>query len=186
MEVVATRLPGVLVVTPRTFPDDRGEFWETYHADRYREAGIPGPLVQDNQSRSRRGVVRGLHFQRTHPQAKLVWAVRGEVFDVAVDLREGAPTYGEWIGVHLSASNKKQIYVPEGFAHGFAVLSDEAEVTYKCSRLYAPGDEGGVRFDDPDLAIDWPVKDPVLSDKDLALPALKMISPLAPVPGTLE
>ena len=172
MNVVQTKLPGVLLIEPKVFGDHRGFFLETYNARRYKEAGIEVPFVQDNHSRSIRGTLRGLHFQLTKPQAKLLWVVSGEVFDVAVDVRPGSATFGKWFGATLSAENKKQIFVPAGFAHGFAVISDIAEVYYKCSDFYDPKDEGGILWNDPQLAIDWPLREPLLSQKDAALPAL--------------
>jgi len=149
---------------------------ETYHEKEFQEAGLNLTFVQDNQSKSTKGVLRGLHFQYTNPQGKLVRVIRGEVFDVAVDLRKNSPTYGKWEGVKLSEENKKQFYVPEGFAHGFMVLSDEAEFTYKCTDFYDASDEGGIIWNDPDIGIDWPIKDiedVVLSDKDKSWKSLK-------------
>lgn len=153
---IETGLPGVVVIEPAVFTDPRGYFMETYTRRDFAAGGIDREFVQDNQSKSSRGVLRGLHFQKQHPQGKLVRVVVGEVFDVAVDCRPGSPAYGRWAGVRLSAENKRMFYLPEGFAHGFLVLSDEAEFTYKCTDYYTPGDEGGVPWDDPDLAIDWP------------------------------
>jgi dTDP-4-dehydrorhamnose 3,5-epimerase len=168
-----TTLPGVLVVEPRVFGDARGFFLERYHAERYAEAGIPAAFVQDNYSRSTRGTLRGLHFQRAHPQGKLVEVVRGRIWDVAVDLRPGSPTFGQWEGVLLTEESHRQLWVPPGFGHGFCVLSDEADVLYKCTDVYRPDDEGGVRWDDPDLGIEWPLDEvPLLSAKDRALPEL--------------
>ncbi|HNR26457.1 MAG TPA: dTDP-4-dehydrorhamnose 3,5-epimerase [Methanobacteriaceae archaeon] len=164
-----TRIPDVYIIEPTVFGDDRGYFMETYHAQEFKEAGLDFNFVQDNQSKSRRGVLRGLHFQYQHPQGKLVRVIKGEVFDVAVDLRKDSPTYGQWEGVTLSEENKKQFYIPEGFAHGFLVLSDEAEFTYKCTNFYQADDEGGLPWDDPDIGIDWPldrVDEVLLSEKD--------------------
>lgn len=175
MRVTETRLPGVFLIEPRLFPDDRGVFLETYHAQRYADERIGAPFVQDNLSFSRRGVLRGLHFQIGKPQGKLVMAVQGEVFDVAVDIRKGSPTFGEWVGAVLSSKNYLQIYVPEGFAHGFCVMSETATVLYKCTDFYAPAEERGLRWNDPRLAIEWPVEKPVLSDKDLLYPILETI-----------
>lgn len=172
MKVLTTDIEGVLVFEPRIFEDARGYFFEVYHQGRYREAGVAEPFVQDNQSLSRRGTVRGLHAQRDHPQGKLVRAVVGEIWDVAVDLRPGSATWGRWVGVELSASNFRQIWVPPGFAHGFCVTSDEAVVEYKCTDLYRPDDEIGIVWNDPDLAIAWPAADPIVSAKDRALPRL--------------
>ena len=171
MTVTETRLPGVLVIEPRVFGDARGSFCETYHAERYRQAGVDAAFVQDNLSRSARGTLRGLHFQAPpHAQAKLVSVLAGAVYDVAVDLRRGSPTFGQHVVVELSAENGRQMYVPVGFAHGFCVTSETALFAYKCSAFYAPDAEGSLRWDDPDLAIDWPVHEPQLSDKDAAAP----------------
>ena len=154
-------IEGLKVITPKVFGDERGYFMETYNYNDFKEAGIDRVFVQDNQSSSGKGVLRGLHFQIEHPQAKLVRVVRGEVFDVAVDLRKGSETFGRWHGVVLSAENRRQFYIPEGFAHGYLVLSDYAEFCYKCTDFYHPGDEGGLRWNDPDLSIDWPVPEGV-------------------------
>ncbi|MDR2043743.1 MAG: dTDP-4-dehydrorhamnose 3,5-epimerase [Clostridium sp.] len=162
-------LEGLKVVTPAVAEDDRGYFMETYQYEDFRNAGIPTVFLQDNQSSSKKGVLRGLHFQKRFPQAKLVRVIRGEVFDVAVDLREGSPTFGRWHGVFLSARNRRQLYIPERFAHGFLVLSEEAEFCYKCSELYHPDDEGGIFYQDPEIGIEWPFSEgmvPVLSEKD--------------------
>jgi dTDP-4-dehydrorhamnose 3,5-epimerase len=169
----ATPLPGVVVVEPQVFEDARGFFMETYHAPRFAEAGIAQKFVQDNHTRSVKHTLRGLHFQVTRPQGKLVRVVAGEVFDVAVDLRRGAPTFACWHGVTLSADNRLQIYIPPGFAHGFCVLSDTADVIYKCTEVYDPGGDRSIRWDDPAIGIDWPVKDPILSAKDAAAPTLE-------------
>jgi len=170
MNVTTTKLDGVVFIEPRVFPDDRGFFLETYRADRYGEAGITLPFVQDNHSRSVRGTLRGLHAQWRKPQGKLVRCLQGEIFDVAVDMRRGSPTRGEWVGVTLTSDNFKQIYVPPGYLHGFVVVSEVAEVEYKCTDFYDPGFEVGVRWDDPAIGIDWPVpaEDVVLSGKDAA------------------
>ena len=157
--VETCKIEGLKVVTPKVFGDERGYFMETYNFNDFKEAGIDQVFVQDNQSSSTKGVLRGLHYQIEHPQDKLVRVVRGEVFDVAVDLRKGSATYGEWFGVLLSEENKKQFFIPKGFAHGFVVLSDYAEFCYKCSDFYHPGDEGGLRYNDPDIAIEWPIPD---------------------------
>jgi dTDP-4-dehydrorhamnose 3,5-epimerase len=166
MTVTDTPLPGVKVVHPVVHRDDRGFFLETYHARRYAEGGIEAVFVQDNHSRSVRGTLRGLHLQLTSPQAKLVRVVLGEIFDVAVDVRVGSPTFGQWFGAHLSHTNAAQLFVPEGFAHGFAVVSEVAEVEYKCSTFYDAADEIAIRFDDPAIGVEWPVTAPMLSRRD--------------------
>lgn len=168
-----TAIEGVYVIEPKVFGDERGYFMETYSAADFEEAGLNYNFVQDNQSSSRRGVLRGLHFQKTHPQAKLVRVLSGEVFDVAVDLREGSPTYGQWIGELLSAENKKQLMIPRGFAHGFLVVSETAEFAYKCDEFYHPEDEGGVMYDS--CGIEWPEIEGelVLSEKDMKHPKLE-------------
>ena len=176
MNVIETELPGVVIIEPRVFGDRRGFFLESWQQQRYEEAGINLPFVQDNHSRSSKGVLRGLHFQLRHPQGKLVRVVRGEVFDVAVDVRIGSPTFGQWAGVHLSDDNHRQFYVPPGYAHGFCVLSEVADFEYKCTDLYHPEDEGGVFWADEVVGIDWPVAEPQLSDKDCVLPRLSEIS----------
>jgi len=164
-----TALEGVTIIESTVYGDDRGYFMETYHEQDFHAAGITATFVQDNQSCSTKGVLRGLHFQRQHPQAKLVRVLSGEVFDVAVDIRPGSPTYGRWAGVTLSAHNKKQFFIPRGLAHGFLVLSDTAEFTYKCDDFYHPNDEGGILWNDPSIGIEWPIpagEQPVLSEKD--------------------
>ena len=167
MKISHSKLKGCVIIEPRVFGDERGFFLETFQAVRYdREAGIDLPFVQDNHSRSAKGVLRGLHFQKTKPQGKLVRVVRGEVYDVAVDIRNGSPTFGECEGVILSEDNKKQFWVPPGFAHGFVVLSDTADFEYKCTDYYDPSDEGSILWSDPDLDIPWPIANPVLSTKD--------------------
>ena len=167
MKVSHTKLKGCVIIEPRVFGDERGFFLETFQVVRYKqEAGIDLPFVQDNHSRSARGVLRGLHFQKTKPQGKLVRVVRGEVYDVALDIREGSATFGEWEGVTLSEDNKKQFWVPPGFAHGFVVLSGTADFEYKCTDYYDPSDEGSILWSDPDLDISWPIANPVLSTKD--------------------
>lgn len=167
MKISHTKLKGCVIIEPRVFGDDRGFFLETFQAIRYKqEADIDLPFVQDNHSRSARGVLRGLHFQKNKPQGKLVRVVRGEVYDVALDIRKGSATFGEWEGVILSEDNKKQIWVPPGFAHGFVVLSDIADFEYKCTDYYDPSDEGSILWSDPDLDIPWPIANPVLSTKD--------------------
>lgn len=173
MKVTKTKLKDCVIIDPNVFGDDRGFFLETFQLARYRdEAGITLPFVQDNHSRSARGVLRGLHFQKTKPQGKLVRVVKGEVFDVAVDIREGSSTFGKWEGVILSEENKRQFWVPPGFAHGFVVLSDIADFEYKCTDYYDPTDEGSILWSDPDLNISWPLSDPILSQKDISAPLL--------------
>jgi dTDP-4-dehydrorhamnose 3,5-epimerase len=167
MNIVETGLQGCVIIEPKVFGDDRGFFLETFHASRYVDlAKISLPFVQDNHSRSSLGVLRGLHFQRKKPQGKLVRVVIGEVFDVAVDIRSGSDTFGKWEGVILSEQNKKQLWVPPGFAHGFVVLSDTADFEYKCTDYYDPSDEGSILWNDPDLDISWPIENPILSNKD--------------------
>ncbi len=174
MKIIETAIPDVKLVTPRHFDDDRGFFCQTYHQQQYQDAGIPSVFVQDNWSHSSKGVLRGLHYQLKNPQAKLVSVLRGEVFDVAVDVRRGSPTFGKWVGERLSAENGLQLYVPEGFAHGFLVLSDEVDFLYKCSDFYTPGDEYGIRWDDPDIGTQWPMDGvPILAEKDQKAPFLK-------------
>ncbi len=167
MKCIHSKLEGCVIIEPQVFGDERGFFLETFQSIRYEEdAGIELQFVQDNYSRSARGVLRGLHFQKTKPQGKLVRVVRGEVYDVAIDIRKGSATFGEWEAVILSEVNKKQLWIPPGFAHGFVVLSDIADFEYKCTDYYDPSDEGGIVWNDPDLDIDWPIKDPLLSSKD--------------------
>ena len=167
MKISHSKLKGCVIIEPSIFGDDRGFFLETFQVVRYKqEAGIDLPFVQDNHSRSARDVLRGLHFQKTKPQGKLVRVVLGKVYDVAVDIRKGSPTFGEWEGVILSEDNKKQFWVPPGFAHGFVVLSDTADFEYKCTDYYDPSDEGSILWSDPDLNIPWPITNPVLSTKD--------------------
>jgi dTDP-4-dehydrorhamnose 3,5-epimerase len=186
VEVVHTDLPGVVVVQPDVFRDARGFFLETYHADRYRAAGIAEAFVQDNHSRSVRGTLRGLHLQLGRMQSKLVRAIEGEIYDVAVDVRVGSPTFGKWVGVTLSAENFKQCFIPAGFAHGFVVISETAQVEYKCSNAYDPKAEIGIAWDDPDIGIRWPVSEPLLSARDRSQPRLSEIRDRLPVfsPGT--
>jgi dTDP-4-dehydrorhamnose 3,5-epimerase len=171
-------LEGVYIIEPTVFGDERGYFMETYHAEEFKSAGLDLNFVQDNQSKSKKGVLRGLHFQHTQPQGKLVRVIKGEVFDVAVDLRKNSTTYGKWEGIVLSEENKKQFYVPEGFAHGFLVLSDEAEFTYKCTDFYNGADEGGIIWNDPEIGIDWPINgiEVNLSEKDEQWKTLKETS----------
>ena len=173
MQFIETPIPGVIVVEPQVHGDERGFFLETYHAERFAAAGIALPFVQDNHSLSSQGILRGLHGQSPHPQGKLVRAIEGEIYDVAAAVRRGSPTYGQFFAIHLSAANKKQLYVPPGLVHGFSVVSDSAQVEYKCTDLYHPDAEFSVRWDDPELAIPWPVETPVLSDKDRNAPLLR-------------
>ena len=166
---IETPIKDLYVIEPTIFGDHRGYFMETYNENEFKKAGLNVDYVQDNQSKSKKGVLRGLHFQSKYPQGKLVRVIKGEVFDVAVDLRRNSETYGKWYGVILTEENKKQFYIPEGFAHGFLVLSDEAEFTYKCTDFYHPEDEGGIIWNDPDIGIEWPieqVEEVILSDKD--------------------
>ncbi len=169
IKVTPCDIEGLFVIEPAVFPDERGYFFESYNQNDFRDAGLDMIFVQDNQSMSMKGVLRGLHNQKQYPQGKLVRAIRGKVFDVAVDLRADSKTCGRWCGVELSAENKKQFYIPEGFAHGFLVLSDEAEFAYKCTDFYHPGDEGGLIWNDKDIGIEWPIPDGlqlIISDKD--------------------
>ena len=177
MNVIETSLPGVLIADPKVFGDERGFFMETFNDQRYEEAGIPesGRFVQDNLSRSAHGVLRGLHFQNPHPQGKLVSVLEGEVFDVAVDIRVGSPHFGEWTGAYLSAENKRQIWVPPDFAHGFVVTGETALFSYKCTDYYVREAEGTVLWNDPNVGIEWPVEKPTLSDKDRAARTLEGI-----------
>ncbi len=175
MNILTTPLPGVLILEPRVFRDDRGYFLETWNQSRYAEAGLPPRFVQDNVSSSGPGVLRGLHYQQPSPQGKLVQALRGEIWDVAVDIRVGSPTFGHYEAVTLSADNGRQFYIPEGYAHGFVVLSDHAIVSYKCTEYYQPRCEASLRWDDPDLNIPWPVDNPVLSPKDREAPRLREV-----------
>ena len=183
MRVVQTSLPGVVIVEPDVHRDARGYFLEVFHAGKFAAAGLPTSFVQDNHSASVKNTLRGLHFQRTKPQGKLVRAVEGEIWDVAVDVRPGSPTFGQWTATTLSAENFRQLYVPPGFAHGFCVLSETAQVQYKCTAFYEPADEVGIIYNDPDIGIDWPVKIPVLSVRDERHPELAAVRPmLVPVP----
>lgn len=178
MKITESSLPGVYIIEPRVFSDERGFFFESFRADRLAEAGINANWVQDNHSRSQRGVLRGLHYQLHHPQAKLCRVVAGEVLDVAVDIRRSSPHFGQWVSVLLSAQNKRQVYVPRGFAHGFLVLSETAEFLYKCDEYYHPEDERGIAWDDPQIAVDWQIPaglELVLSAKDRQNPMLSAI-----------
>ena len=177
MRITETELAGVLLVEPDVYGDARGYFLETWSRARYAAAGLDVDFVQDNLSLSRRGALRGLHFQNPQAQGKLVCVVSGEVYDVAVDVRAGSATFGRWVGVTLSGEDKRQLYVPPGFAHGFCVTSETALFAYKCTRPYSPAAERGVRWDDPDLGIDWPLSDPLLSEKDRTAPRLRDVPP---------
>jgi len=172
MNIVNLSIPEVKLVKPQVFPDDRGFFMQSYHEQQYREAGIEMPFVQDNRSRSSRGVLRGLHYQLEHAQDKLVSVTCGEVFDVVVDIRHGSPTFGKWVGEILSDKNHHQMFIPKGFAHGFCVLSEEVDLFYKCSDFYTPGDEYGVLWSDPEIGIEWSSMEVRLSEKDRQLPLL--------------
>lgn len=177
----ATSVPGVLVVEPVVHRDDRGFFLETYHREKYRQGGLDADFVQDNHSRSVARTLRGLHTQLRRPQGKLVRAVRGEIFDVAVDIRRGSPTFGRWVGERLSEDDFRQLWVPPGFAHGFCVLSEIAEVEYKCTALYHRDDELSIAWDDPEIGIEWPVAEPILSPKDAAAARLAEVAERLPV-----
>jgi dTDP-4-dehydrorhamnose 3,5-epimerase len=180
---IQAEIPGVVIIEPDVHRDPRGYFLETYHERKYAEGGIQGPFVQDNHSFSLRGTLRGLHAQRRRPQGKLVRAVEGEMFDVAVDIRRGSPTFSKWVGVTLSGDNFRQFYVPPGFAHGFCVLSERVHVVYKCTDFYDREDEFGVAWNDPDIGIAWPITEPALSAKDAAAPRLDKIRERLPVFG---
>jgi dTDP-4-dehydrorhamnose 3,5-epimerase len=177
MKVERTALPGVLILEPKVFGDARGFFMETWNRSRYAEAGLPGEFVQDNVSYSRHGVLRGLHYQSPRAQGKLVHVLEGEVFDVAVDVRVGSPTFGRWAGATLSAQNRRQLWIPPGFAHGFCVTGETALFCYKCTELYAPEHEGSILWNDPAIGIAWPLEHPTLSAKDAAAPPLAAVSP---------
>lgn len=176
MNVLTTKLPGVVIIEPKVFGDDRGFFLETYNENRYKAAGIPLSFVQDNQSRSQKNVLRGLHFQKTKPQGKLVRVTAGEVLDVAVDIDPTSKTFGQYESIILNETNKRQFYVPPGYAHGFLVLSDTADFHYKCTDYYDPSDEGGIIWNDSQVNIDWGITEPLLSEKDKVLPSLEKYS----------
>jgi len=177
LKVIETSLPGCVVIEPAVFGDDRGFFFETWNADRYGEHGLPTKFVQSNVSASARGVLRGLHYQWPNPQGKLVSVLEGEVYDVAVDIRRGSPHFGRWSAVVLSAENKRQFWIPEGFAHGFAVLSERAIFSYLCTAQYDKAADAGVRWDDASIGIDWPISEPLLSEKDAKAPFLGDVLP---------
>ena len=175
---IKTDIEGVMIIEPKVFGDNRGYFMETYTEKDFVEGGITVKFVQDNQSKSKKGVLRGLHYQTEHSQSKLVRVIKGEVFDVAVDLREGSPTFGKWVGVHLTDENKRQFFIPKHFAHGFVVLSDEAEFCYKCDDFYHPEFEAGLMWNDPDIGIEWPIEEGfevLLSEKDKKHPSIKTL-----------
>ncbi len=185
MNIIPTSLPEVLIIEPDSFEDNRGFFMETYSREKYRANGINPVFIQSNLSFSRQNVLRGLHYQIRHPQAKLIQIISGEVFDVAVDIRSGSPTFGKWTGLILSGQNKRQLYVPEGFAHGFCVLSESAYFYYKCSSLYYPNDEGGIIWNDKTIDIKWPLTHPIVSEKDRRLPFFSDLGPeQLPATGT--
>lgn len=181
MQVEKTAIPGILILTPRVFTDNRGFFLESFNKNVFQQAGIDEAFVQDNHSKSSRGVVRGLHFQKNFPQGKLIRAIQGEVLDVIVDIRRGSPSFGTWISVLITAENKKQVWIPKELAHGFSVLSETAEFCYKVTDYYHPEDEAGIRWNDPKLNIDWQVDTPLLSEKDSRLPFLEEIESELPV-----
>jgi len=182
LNIIPTTLTGCYIIEPTVFGDSRGYFMETYNQRELKEAGLDMEFVQDNESRSQQGVLRGMHFQYQYPQGKLVRVTHGEVFDVAVDIRLDSPTFGQWVGVSLSGENNRQLYVPEGFAHGFLVLSEYADFVYKCTDYYHPEDEGGILWNDPDIGITWPIDriKPLLSDKDQKLKTLQEIRATLP------
>jgi len=177
MNIITTSIEGVLIIEPAVFKDNRGFFMETYQQERYSKSGIKQAFVQDNLSFSVQGTLRGLHYQVKHPQAKLVQVITGEIFDVAVDIRPGSSTFGKWTGAYLSDENKRQLFIPQGFAHGFCVISKTAHFLYKCSDFYTPEDECGINWADSDIAIDWPVKNPIVSEKDRHNPELCNLLP---------
>lgn len=177
MNIIKTSLEGILIIKPNVFEDKRGFFMETYNQNRYNDFGIDATFVQDNLSYSQKKTVRGLHYQIKHPQAKLVQVISGEIFDVAVDIRLGSPTFGKWTGIRLSSENRRQVFIPEGFAHGFCVMSEFAIFYYKCSDFYMPNDEGGIIWSDPDIGIKWPVEDPIVSEKDKQFQKLFALTP---------
>ncbi len=178
INIIKTKIDGLIIIEPSVFGDERGYFMETYNEEEFHKAGLTMKFVQDNESKSSKGVLRGLHFQRKFSQGKLVRVTKGEVYDVGVDLRQGSKTYGQWAGVLLTEENKTMFYVPEGFAHGFLVVSDEAVFNYKCTNFYAPEYDGGIRWNNPDIGVEWPLDDigePMLSDKDKTSPFLREI-----------
>jgi len=183
MEFLETALPGVIIIEPTVFEDNRGFFMETHHRDKFAEAGIAVPFVQDNQSHSTKDTIRGLHFQEPHAQGKLVRAVNGAIFDVVADIRRNSPHFGRWVGIELTFENRKQVWVPPGFAHGICVLSDEADILYKMSDIYQPEANRCIRWNDPQIAIDWPCDNPIISESDATAPYLKDAPALPSYPG---
>ncbi len=183
MRVKPAQLADVLIVEPQSFEDDRGFFFESWNRQRYAAAGIDVDFVQDNHARSVKGVLRGLHAQHPHDQGKLVRALNGEIFDVAVDIRKGSPAFGKWVGIELSATNRRQFFVPPGFAHGYCVLSTEADVEYKCTDYYSPDDEITIAWNDPDIGIEWPLTNPIVSSKDIDAQTLKDLAHRLPQYG---
>lgn len=173
MKILETELAGVLIIEPRVFSDSRGYFFESFQAERYKENGITKEFVQDNVSHSTKGVLRGLHYQLEHPQGKLVFVLTGAVLDVIVDIRRGSPMFGKSVSIELNETNRRQVYVPPGYAHGFCVISETVDFLYKCTDYYSPASERGIAWNDPDLGITWPVSDPILSEKDTRYPRLK-------------
>ena len=172
MEFIQTEIPDIILVKTHVIEDNRGFFMESYHIEKFKIGGIKSVFVQDNHAKSVQNTLRGLHFQVQHPQAKLLRCLKGKVFDVAVDIRQDSPYFGKWVGEELSEENRYQLYIPEGFAHGYYVMSETAEIAYKCSEIYHLQDEQGLRWDDPEIAINWPSQNPILSDKDAGLPLL--------------
>jgi dTDP-4-dehydrorhamnose 3,5-epimerase len=181
MRITRSKIPDVLIIQPDVFGDNRGFFMESWHAEKYKENGLDVSFVQDNHSRSQRGVLRGLHYQLKRPQGKLIRVINGTVFDVAVDIRKGSPAFGQWVGTELSGDNHAQLYIPPGFAHGFCVVSDHADFLYKCTEYYAPEDEHGIIWNDPDIGIDWPGDDFTISEKDAKNSFLKSMEDRLPV-----
>lgn len=177
MHIIETKIPGVLILEPTVYSDARGDFFECFHAEKYPHQGLPAKFVQDNFSRSKKNVVRGLHYQLTNAQGKLIWITQGKIFDVVADVRRGSPTFGQWLGITLSADKQQQVYIPPGLAHGFCALTDNVNFYYKCTDYYQPNSERGILWSDTDLNIPWPVTNPILSDKDKLNPTLKDINP---------
>ena len=175
LDVQKTDIPGVLIFSPKVYNDDRGFFMETYNKELYKDAGLGCHFVQDNYSHSTKGTLRGLHYQLPHTQGKLISVIWGEIFDVAVDIRKGSPTFGKWVGLSLSDKNRKQLFVPEGLAHGFCVISEKADVMYKCTDTYAPEADKGVLWSDPEIGIEWPIESSIISAKDEKLPLLSQV-----------